>query len=91
MGKTNEKEKLNIYSEIKQRLKDYEKLYFKDADANTWEANWYYEYITNQNDEDVRMCVVVSLAVYEILKNNITDTMIDEVDYYYDETSNQFV
>lgn len=85
MGKTNEKEKLNIYSEIKQRLKDYEKLYFKDADANTWEANWYYEYITNQNDEDIRMCVVVSLAVYEILKNNITDTMIDEVDYYFDE------
>ncbi|MBQ9228487.1 MAG: hypothetical protein IJ168_06585 [Eubacterium sp.] len=80
-----QEEELNLYADIKQRLKEAEKLYFSDADAGTWEANWYYDYITNQHDEDIRMCVVISLAVYEIEKDNISKNMIEEVDYYFDE------
>lgn len=75
-------EKLNLYADFKNDIKQHPD-YFTAKEASTWENSWFYQNTTTR--EDFRMCIVISLAVYEIEKDNISKAMIDEVDYYFDE------
>lgn len=77
-----QQEELNLYADFKNDIKQHPD-YFTDKEASTWENSWFYQNTTTR--EDYRMCIVISLAVYEIEKDNISKAMIDEVDYYYDE------
>lgn len=75
-------EELNLYADFKNDIKQHPD-YFTAKEASTWENSWFYQNTTIR--EDYRMCIVISLAVYEIEKDNISKAMIDEVDYYFDE------
>lgn len=74
--------KLNLYADFKNDIKQHPD-YFTAKEASIWENSWFYQNTTTR--EDYRMCIVISLAVYEIEKDNISKAMIDEVDYYFDE------
>lgn len=77
-------EELNIYADFKADIQSAKTKYLIDGEkASTWENSWFYQNTTTR--EDYRMCIVISLAVYEIEKDNISKAMIDEVDYYFDE------
>ena len=89
MAKAFEEKELNFYADTKRHLQSVSKDYCEDNDARFWENNWFYEYITNQHDEDIRMCVVIAMAVYELQHNNVTEDMIGEIDYYYYEVFEQ--
>lgn len=89
MEKTNEEQEVNFYADTKRHLLLGAKDYCEDNDAHVWENNWFYQYIPGQDDEEVRMCAVISLAVYELEHNNITEEMLDEIDYYYYEVFEQ--
>lgn len=80
-----ETKEMNLYDTIMEHLNSVSTDIFSSDDARTWENNWFYMYITNQNDEDVRMCVVVALLVYEIQYNKLTANMLGELNYYYRE------
>lgn len=77
-------EELNLYADFKADIQSAKTKYLIDGEeASTWENSWFYQNTTTR--EDYRMCIVISLAVYEIEKDNISKAMIDEVDYYFDE------
>lgn len=77
-------EELNLYADFKADIQSAKTKYLIDGEeASTWENSWFYQNTTTR--EDFRMCIVISLAVYEIEKDNISKAMIDEVDYYFDE------
>ncbi len=75
---------LNLYADFKADIQSAKTKYLIDGEeASTLENSWFYQNTTTL--EDYRMCIVISLAVYEIEKDNISKEMVDEVDYYYDE------
>lgn len=77
-----QQKELNLYADFKNDIIENPD-YFTAKEASTWENSWFYQNTTTL--EDYRMCIVISLAVYEIEKDNISKEMVDEVDYYYDE------
>ena len=75
----------NLYKDNLRRIKQKASGYLEGLKPSTWEANWLYDFIPYQDNEEVRACAVLPLIKVEIEQNNISEEMLNELGYYYDE------